>query len=156
MNQYHIIILPSKGFPHQKEQFTTLNCLERRWRRKVKREDASPTKEHRTAEGFEVRKELFRSSGPSSSSSRMPRTMSRWFMNISKDGESTASLRLCQCSVTLTEGKNVSWCSEGTSCVSLPLVLSLLKTAWLYFPFAHHLCSSSLDSPASTALPPPV
>lgn len=33
-----LAILPSKGFPHQNEQFTTLNCLAMR---KVKREESN-------------------------------------------------------------------------------------------------------------------
>lgn len=49
---------------------------------------------------------------------RLPRTM-WWLLNISKCGDSITFLgNLCQCSVTPT-GKSASWCSGGTSCVSL-------------------------------------
>lgn len=49
---------------------------------------------------------------------RLLRTM-WWLLNISKCGDSITFLgNLCQCSVTPT-GKSASWCSGGTSCVSL-------------------------------------
>ena len=38
--------------------------------------------------------------------SQLPRTMSRWLLNFSKDGDSTSSLgNLCPCSVNLTVEK---------------------------------------------------
>lgn len=63
---------------------------------------------------------------------QLARTMPSWLLNISKDDDSTTSLaKQRQCSAILTV-KNVSWCSEGASCICfcpLPLVLSLWSTA---------------------------
>lgn len=47
----------------------------------------------------------------------LARTTSKWFLNISKDGDSSTALgKLCQCWVTLTGEKRSS---EGTSCLSV-------------------------------------
>ena len=59
---------------------------------------------------------------------RLPRTMSRWILNISKSGHSTTSLRnLCQCLITLTVKKCFLVFRQNLPCFSLcplPLVLS--------------------------------
>jgi len=99
--------------------------------------------------------------------SQLPRTVSRWLLNISKEGDSTASLgNLCQCSVT---AKKCFLMFRGNLlCLSLcplPLVLSLgateksLALSSLHPPFRYlytllrhtppSLLFSRLNSPSS-------
>ena len=76
--------------------------------------------------------------------SQLPRTISRWLLNVSKDGNPTIAVgNLCQCSVTLTVKKcflifrkNISFISLS----SLPLVVSLGTTG-------KRFSQSSLDPP---------
>lgn len=67
----------------------------------------------RTFGGYMV--QLLSSSG--ATQSHLPRTMTRWLLNISKVRDSTTSLgNLRQFSVSV---KSVSWCSEGAWCISV-------------------------------------
>lgn len=79
---------------------------------------------------IEVSKGIWRSLGPNSSSvdwateSWLPRTVSRWRLNNSKDGGSTASLNnVCQCSATTSKNTSVPWCSGRISCISVLCLL---------------------------------
>jgi len=68
----------------------------------------------------------------------LPRTMSRWLLNIAKEGDSVTSLgNLGQCSVILTMKKRFLMFRQNLLCFSfcpLPPVLSL-KRAWPH-PFS--------------------
>lgn len=85
-----------------------------------------------------------------------------WLLNISKCGDSITFLsNLCHCSVTLT-GKSASWCSGGTSCVSL-FALCLwscywapLRAVWCCLPHAPSpaVCAGFSHSPLPW-IPPP-
>ena len=88
--------------------------------------------------------------------SRLARTTTRWLLNISRDGDSTTTLaKLCQCSVTLTV-KSVSWCSEGTSRVSV-CACCLWSWHWapLKRPWLPILCTLPSGFYVSRSDPPP-
>ena len=94
--------------------------------------------EHTITEVVKVGRNLWRSSCPipllkhGHLDPGLPRTMSRWLLNISKDGGSTTSLsNLCQCLVTCTVKKCFPMFGGNLLCFSvctLPLVLSLGTT----------------------------
>lgn len=90
--------------------------------------------------------------------SRLPRTVSRYLLNIPRDRDSTASLdNLCPCLVTLSKKafRGVQMEPSVFQFEPLSLVLSLMKRAWLC------LCTFSLgiyvfiDEATPPILPPP-
>lgn len=95
---------------------------------------------------IEVGRDFQKSSGPTPRSDRaiyswVPRTMSRWFFNISKDGDSIRSLaNLCQCSFTLTMKK----CFLMLLCFcSLTLILSENRVMeWFILEKPHKITES--------------
>ena len=82
--------------------------------------------------------------------SRLHRTLSRWVLNISREGDSTTSLgSLFQCSITL-RGKKFflmfRWNFLGFSLCPLPLVLSLGTTEKSLAPSWHYVTSYYLSN----------
>lgn len=112
-----------------------------------------PPWNHRTAEAG---KDLWRSPGltPGSSKatlSRLPRTMSRWLLQVSED-DSTSLGNLFQCTATATtQYTSASRCLPRSSCVPV-YAHCLLSWLHVHCTFPSGICKTLLKSPTEPPL----